>query len=192
MTIAAISARPAYYPSYPVYPPYNPAQPGNGYGYGNDPYGTDTFTSVSSLVSGAAGGGFASYKLGAQMSGNMQGLFGNGFSGFFGGMKQMALTGAKGAGLSALVGGGISVVTNGISAVSGRIEPTEAVRNVVGDTITGAVGGFGAVTFAGLGHLVLGKFGLAGTGLTIATVAIGAVCGVAAAHMKNAVTSTRY
>lgn len=186
MTVAAIASRPitAYYPQYPIYPPYNPGYPP---GYGHDPYGTDTFTSVTSLVAGTAGGGFASYKLGEQMAGNMKGLFGNGFSGFFGGMKQMALTGAKGAGLSALVGGGISVVSNGISAVSGRIEATEAVRNVVGDTITSAVGGFGAVTVAGVGNIALSKLGMGGTGLMIATVALGAVGGAAAAHMHNAV-----
>ncbi|PKL76533.1 MAG: hypothetical protein CVV27_09775 [Candidatus Melainabacteria bacterium HGW-Melainabacteria-1] len=189
MSLAAISSayRPAYYPAYPSYPaPYHPGNP--GYGYGN-PYGTDTFTSVTSLVAGAGGGGFASYKLSARMAENYQGLFGNGLGGFFGGMKQVALTGFKGAGLSALVGAGVSVIGNGFSAATGRIEASEATRNVVSDTITSAVGGFGAVTLGGLGHILLGKLGLAGTGLTIATVALGAVGGVAAAQVKNSLMS---
>lgn len=184
MTVTALnSVRPAYYPSYPVYPPYP------GYGHQApaypDPYGTDTFSSVTSLLAGAGAGGFAAYKLSSTMADHYQHLFGNGFGGFMGGMKQIAFTSAKGAGLGALVGAGVSVIGNGVQAATGRIETSEAVHNVISDTVASAVGGFGAATLGGLGYLALGKLGLAGTGLTIATVALGAIGGAAAAEVRN-------
>lgn len=187
MTVAAIQSRVSYYPSYPVYPPY---YPGAGYGSPyhnpyNHAFGSDSFSSVTSLLAGAGAGGVASYKLSSQMADNYKSLFGNGFSGFMGGMKQVAITSAKGAGIGALVGAGISVIGNGVQAATGRIEVSEAAHNVVTDTIASAVGGFGAVTLSGLGYLALGKMGLAGTGLTIATVALGAIGGAAAAEVRN-------
>jgi hypothetical protein len=149
-------------------------------------FGTD-FTSISSKLSAGAGGGFAAYKLGGQMSGNIKGMFGNGFKGFLGGAKNVAITGVKGAGLSALVGAGVSAVANGVGVATGKVESSEAVSNVIGDTIGSAVGGLGAVTLGGIGHMALSKFGVAGMGLTIATTALGAVGGVAASFAKDAV-----
>ena len=149
-------------------------------------FGTD-FTSISSKLSAGAGGGFAAYKLGGQMSTNMKGMFGNGFKGFLGGAKNVAITGVKGAGLSALVGAGVSAVTNGVGVATGKVDSSEAVSNVIGDTITSAVGGLGAVTVGGLGHMALSKIGVGGMGLTIATTALGVVGGVAASFAKDAI-----
>ena len=70
-------------------------------------FSTD-FTSISSMVAHAGGGGFASYRLGAQMATDMKSIFGGGMKGVFGGIKNTAITGFKGAGLSALVSAGVS------------------------------------------------------------------------------------
>lgn len=163
---------PPYHPDYPQYP---------------NPYQADNFRSVTSALSAGSGGGYAAYKFGGQMAGNMKGLFGNGFKGFFGSMKEMGMTGLRGMGVSALVGAGVSAIGNGIGAATGQINSSEAVSNVVGDTITSAVGGLGAVTFAGVGHIALGRLGMAGTPLMIATVALGAIGGVVAAEMKDSI-----
>ncbi len=164
------------------YPPYNPNHP-----QGPNPYQADNFRSVTSALAAGSGGGYAAYKFGGQMAGNMKGLFGNGFKGFFGSMKEMGMTGLRGMGVSALVGAGVSAIGNGIGAATGQISSSDAVGNVVGDTITSAVGGLGAVTFAGVGHIALGRLGMAGTPLMIATVALGAVGGVVAAEMKDSI-----
>ena len=80
---------------------------------------------------------------------------------------------------------GVSVIANGVSLAKGTIDKNTAARNVVGDTITGAVGGLGAVTLGGLGGLALVKLGATGLPITIATVAIGAVTGVGASFLRE-------
>ena len=171
------------------YTPYN----------GTAPVATDTstaafsadFTSISSKLSAGAGGGFAAYKLGAQMGQNMKSIFAKpnpaemAGGGFMTGMKNVAVTGFKGAGLSALVGAGVSAVANGVGVATGKVESSKAVSNVVGDTITAAVGGLGAVTLGGLGNLALGSMGVAGLPLTIITVGLGAAGGVGASFLKD-------
>lgn len=182
MSISAVSAAqyPLYYPtSLPQRSqstPYRPASPQS--------FGSDRL-SVSSLLAPGAGGGFAAYKLGAQMGDHMKSVFGNGLKGVVGGVKNVAVTGLKGMGLSALVGAGVSAVSNGVGVATGKIDSSDAVGNVVSDTITSAVGGLGAVTLAGTGHILLSKFGMGGTTLTIATVALGAIGGVAAGYAKD-------
>jgi hypothetical protein len=167
--------------------------------YGGTPVSSDTgtgsgfstdFASISSMVAHGAGGGFSSYKLGAQMGQNMKGMFGNGFKGFIGGAKNVAITGVKGAGLSALVSAGVSAISNGVGVATGKVDGSKAVSNVIGDTIGGAVGGLGAVTLGGLGNLALGAFGVAGLPLTIATVGLGAVGGVLAGKMTKGLTDS--
>jgi hypothetical protein len=176
--------------NYTPYSPYAPVTPETGSGFSTD------FTSISSKLSAGAGGGFAAYKLGAQMGQNIKSIFAKpapaptpGTSitagGFMTGMKNVAITGIKGAGLSALVGAGVSAVANGVGVATGKIESGQAVTNVVGDTITSAVGGLGAVTLAGLGNMALGSMGVAGLPLTIITVGLGAAGGVGASFIKD-------
>lgn len=192
------------------YNPYNaygttPAPYGNNDPYGNyNPYGngggvsSDTnitykkdFSSITSLVSGAAGGGFAAYKLGGKMGESIKGLFGKtpaatppadeafktGFGkNLAGGMKGIALNGLKGAGLSALFAAGVSAVGNGVGVATGQVNGSDAVGNVVKDTIGGAVGGLAGVTLGGFASMIpVG--GVFGTVLTVGAGAIGGVLG---------------
>ena len=140
-------------------------------------FSTD-FSSISSMAANAAGGGFAGYKLGAQMGGNMKSIFnsGQGFKGALGGVKNTAITGLKGAGLSALVSAGVSAVANGVGVATGKVERSEAVSNVVKDGIGGAVGGLTGVTAAGLASFIPVK-GVMGTILTVGAGAVGGVIG---------------
>lgn len=167
------------------YTPYSPYSPVSG-DTGNGAFGSD-FSSISSMVAHAGGGGFAAYKLGAQMGQNMKQIFGKTF---MTGIKNSAMTGLKGAGLSALVSAGVSVVSNGVGIATGKIDGSSAVSNVMKDTIGGAVGGLGAVTIGGLGNLALGSLGLAGMPLTIATVALGAVGGVLGGQIAKPLTDS--
>lgn len=167
--------------SYTPYSPYSPVSGDTGSAFGSD------FSSISSMVAHAGGGGFASYKLGAQMGQNIKQIFGKTF---FTGIKNSAITGLKGAGLSALVSAGVSVVSNGIGVATGQTDGSSAVSNVMRDTIGGAVGGLGAVTLGGLGNLALGSLGLAGMPLTIATVALGAVGGVLGGQVAKSLTDS--
>lgn len=189
MSIAAVGA---YQNTYPVYQAQQNttntyAQPASYNPYnGNDAFGNDGFSSITSLVAGGASGGFSAYKYGAQMGTDIKSMFGNGFKGFLGGLKNTTITGLKGMGMSALVGAGVSALGNGVGVAMGKVDSSEAVSNVIGDTITSAVGGLGAVTAGGVGNLLLSKVGVAGMPLTVATVALGAVGGVAAAYMKDA------
>lgn len=141
------------------------------------------FTSISSMVANAGGGGFAAYKFGAQMSDGMKNIFSKNF---MGGLKTTAITGFKGAGISALVSAGVSAAANGIGVATGKVDSSEAVSNVIKDTIGGAVGGLTGVAAGGLGYMLLGRFGTIGT---IASVALGAVGGVAGGQLANKMTS---
>lgn len=205
MTLQAIGST-NYYPtmpmsSQPTYTPQTVVQQTT-----DNPLGTDNFSSIGSMLSHAGGGGFASYKLGGQMAQNLKTMFGKtpaappptpgtpgagidasfSFRGnFMTGLKGVAMTGLKGAGLSALVSGGVSAVVNGVSVVSGKTDGKTAMNNVVGDTLTGALGGLTAVTLGGVGHIALGAFGVAGLPLTIATVALGAAGGVLGGRMAD-------
>ncbi|MBT9548912.1 MAG: hypothetical protein IV090_26205 [Candidatus Sericytochromatia bacterium] len=197
MTLAINSFSPytgAAAPTAPVstsnYSPYTPVVSDTGSAFNTD------FTSISSKLAAGAGGGFAAYKLGAQMGQNIKSIFAKPpapptpgtqitAGGFMTGMKNVAITGFKGAGLSALVGAGVSAVANGVGVATGKVESGQAVSNVVGDTITSAVGGLGAVTLAGLGNMALGSMGVAGLPLTIITVGLGAAGGVGASFLKD-------
>ena len=177
-----------------AYNPYasGPVVSDDSNGGGFTGFSTD-FTSISSMVSHAGGGGFAAYKLSGNMAESIKTIFGKGTppatSGFgqnlMTGMKGIAINGAKGAGLSALVSAGVSAVANGVGVATGKIDSSEAVGNVVKDTIGGAVGGLVGVTAAGVGHIFLGRFGTIGT---IAAVALGAVGGVAGGKLAGKLT----
>lgn len=175
---------------------YNPYNVGSGSG---GAYGDDSFSSITSLVSPAAGGGFAAYKLSGKMAESIKSIFakkppttdpatsGLSSSGVMGGLKNVAMTSIKGAGLAALVGAGVSAVGNGIGVATGAVDGSQAVSNVIGDTVTSAVGGLGAVALGGAGHMLLSKFGVGGMTMTIATTALGAVGGAAAGFIKESI-----
>lgn len=150
----------------------------------------DSFSRVSSMVATGAGGAFVAYKFSEQMAesifnytelGELGGVSGVAMASF----KEMGMIGLKGAGLSGLVSAGISAVANGVGLAQGKVDKATATRNVIEDTITGAVGGLGAVTLGGLGGLGLVKLGVTGLPITIATVAIGAAAGVGASYLKD-------
>ena len=157
-------------------------------GGGLSTFSTD-FTNISSMVAHAGGGGFAGYKLGSKMATDMKGMFGNGFKGFFGGLKNTAMTGLKGAGISALVSAGVSAVSNGVGVATGKIDSSEAVGNVVKDSIGGAVGGLTGVTAAGVANMAMGAVGVTGIFGTVVTVAAGAVGGVVGGQLSKKLTS---
>lgn len=146
------------------------------------------FANIRSMVANGAGGGFAAHKVGAQMGTDLKGLFGNGLKGVVGGMKNVALTGVKGAGLGALVSAGVSAVTNGAGVATGKIESSQAVSNVIKDSIGGAVGGLTAAGAAGVGHLAMSAIGVTGTLGTVVTVGLGVVGGIAGGQLAKKMT----
>ena len=177
------------YNPYTQTPPSQTTPPATGTGASSylptlSGFSTD-FSSISSMVSHAGGGGFAGYKLGGQMADSMKSVFGNGIKGFFGGMKNVAFTGIKGAGLSALVSAGVSAAANGIGVATGKVESTVAVNNVVKDTIGGALGGLTGVTAAGIGSMIFRGGGVMGT---VISVGLGAVGGVAGGMLAKKIT----
>lgn len=189
-TLSPYTAAPVGTSNYSPYQSTPPVAADPGSGFSAD------FTSISSKLAAGAGGGFAAYKLGAQMGQNFKSIFtkpapdpnpGSQISagGVLTGIKNVAITGLKGVGLSALVGAGVSAVANGVGVATGKVESSQAVSNVIGDTITSAVGGLGAVTLGGLGNLALSSMGVAGLPLTIVTVGLGAAGGVGAAFLKD-------
>ncbi len=165
---------------------------------GSGMFSTD-FTSISSMVAHAGGGGFAAYKVSGQMAEGMKNLFGKGTPADGGaasgigqnlarGFKGIALSGLKGAGLSALVSAGVSAVSNGVGVATGKVESSVAVNNVVKDTIGGAVGGLTAVTAGGLGSIAMGALKIGGIPATVITVGLGAVGGVLGGQLAKKLT----
>lgn len=153
--------------------------------------GQDTLQLAGRIIGHGAGGGFASYKMGSKMAEQYklvaEAIKTNGLKGAVPQMKSLGITSAKGAGMAALVSGGVSALTNGIQVARGQMEGKEAINHVITDSISGAVGGLGAVSLAGAGHLALGRLGVVGLPLTIATTAIGAVGGATAGFIANQV-----
>lgn len=154
----------------------------------------DNFSKISSLVGNGAGGAVAAYKYSESMAESMYnfshlGELGGVQNVLFASIKEMSALGFKGAGVSALISGGVSLVANGVGMAKGTVDTNKAVRNVVGDTISGAVGGLTAVTAGGLTGLGLVKMGVTGLPITIATVAVGAAAGVGASFLKDKIMS---
>lgn len=166
-----------------AYNPYDTNPTGGDTG-NSTPFSLDSmeFGSIGSMAAHAGGGGFAAYKFGSQMGTNMKSIFSKTF---FTGMKNTAITGFKGAGVSALVSAGVSAAVNGYGVAKGTVESSEAMSNVIKDTIGGAVGGLVGVTAGGVGFMLLGRFGTIGT---IASVALGAVGGVAGGQLAAKLT----
>lgn len=142
--------------------------------------GSGDFTTISSMVATGAGGGFATFKMFGPKGPKMHGI------------KGMLGAGFKGAGISALVSAGVSAVGNGIGVATGKIDSSTAVGNVLTDTLSGAAGGLGAMAVGGIGHALLGKLGMGGIPLTIATVALGALAGTAAGQHTRAFISGKF
>ena len=165
---------------------------------GSGMFSTD-FTSISSMVAHAGGGGFAAFKVSGQMAESIKTLFGKGTppagaeaagigSNLMKGFKGIAISGLKGAGLSALVSAGVSAVSNGVGVATGKVESGVAVNNVVKDTIGGAVGGLTAVTAGGLGSIAMGALKIGGLPATVITVGLGAVGGVLGGQLAKKLT----
>ena len=156
-----------------------------------DTLGSDRFVQYTRFASQAAGGGFAAYKLGNQASDYFKELAtvlnpGQGVAQSpLPALQKIGGISMKGAGLSALVAVGVSAVANGVAVARGQSNSQEAVQNVVSDGISGAIGGFGAISLAGAGTHMLRAFGMAGLPLTIGMVALGAVGGVATAQLAQ-------
>jgi len=156
---------------------------------GESVLGSDSFRNYSRLAGLAAGGGFAAYKLSDKVAASYKELAealkpdANNLAAATPALQKIIGSSMKGAGLSALVASGISAITNGISVARGQSDAKTAVNNVVSDSITGAIGGFGAVSLGGAGTMLLSSFGLVGLPLTIGTVAIGAAGGVLAGRL---------
>ena len=185
MNIQAYSPVQTAYTQYPQQNAYvRPTSGENTY----NAFSTD-FTNISSMLSHAGGGGFASYKLGAQMATDMKSIVGNGFKGAFTGLKNTAITGLKGAGYGALVSAGVSAVANGVGVATGKIDSSEAVGNVVSDTLTSTLGGLTGVTMGGITNIALTGIGVTGIFGTIAMVAAGAVGGVVGGQLGKKIAS---
>lgn len=156
-----------------------------------DVLGSDRFVQYTRIASQAAGGGFAAYKLGNQAADSFKELAAvlNPTQGVapspIPSLQKIGGLSMKGAGLSALVAVGVSAVANGVSVARGQSNGQEAVQNVVSDGISGAIGGFGAISLAGAGTHLLRAFGMTGLPLTIGMVALGAVGGVATGQLAQ-------
>lgn len=149
------------------------------------PLGEDTLLIYGQYAGLAAGGGFAAYRLGGKVAEQMKEVAkafktppNKDLPSALPGVKNLFGSGMQGAGLSALVAAGVSAISNGVSVMQGKTDSATATQNVIGDALSGAIGGFTAVTAAGAGTLLLGSMGVAGLPLTIATIAFGAAGGV--------------
>lgn len=137
-----------------------------------------------------AGGAVAGYRLGHQMADHMQEAAKalkaeNGFQAALPSIQKVLGSGMRGAGISALVTGAVSAVSHGISLAQGKTDGKTVISNVISDAVSGGIGGFGGVTAAGAGNLILRSFGIAALPLTIGTVAFGAVGGVLAGKLAQ-------
>lgn len=84
-----------------------------------------------------------------------------------GALKGIGMATLKSTGISALVSGGFSAVTNGIAYWRGEKTKTQAVSNVVTDTVTGGVTGLGATLAGGAVMAALAGTAVSGIGLTL-------------------------
>ncbi len=84
-----------------------------------------------------------------------------------GALKGIGMATLKSTGISALVSGGFSAVTNGIAYWRGEKTKTQAVSNVVTDTVTGGITGLGATLAGGAVMAALAGTAVSGIGLTL-------------------------
>lgn len=181
---------------------YNPygggvyTDPNNGGNSLSNPFKGGDFSAISSMAAHAAAGGFTGMKLGGQMSESIKSLFGktpkppadnpaaSGIKNIGSGFKGIAMTGLKGAGFGALVSAGVSAVANGAGMAMGQVDGSQAAKNVLTDSISGALGGFTAVTASGL----VGLLPVPGVVGTVLKVGVGAIGGVLGGQMAKSLT----
>ncbi|MGV3523943.1 MAG: hypothetical protein ACO1RX_06950 [Candidatus Sericytochromatia bacterium] len=106
-------------------------------------------------------------KIAATQVSNVISAIKNGTGSVAGALKSLGMTAVKSTGLSALVSGAFSAVTNGIAYYQGKKTKTQAVANVVTDTVTGAATGLGATVVGGAAMAALAGTSIAGWGLTL-------------------------
>jgi len=147
--------------------------------------GEDKLLIYGQYVGLAAGGGLAAYRIGGKVAEQMREIAKafktpptKDLPSTLPGVKNLFGSGMQGAGLSAMVAAGVSALSNGVSVMQGKTDSATATKNIIGDALSGALGGFTIVTTAGAGNLLLGSMGVAGLPLTIATVAFGAAGGI--------------
>lgn len=169
-------------------PPVQPEEKATSAGF----LSADTLALTGRLAGHAAGSGFATYRYGAQIGTQMKevylGLKNGGTAGTESALinaKGLALSSIRGAGLAGLISAGTSAIANGLGVVKGKTDSQTAISNVLSDTMTGTIGGLGAVTVGGAGNLALASMGVAGLPLTIATVALGAAGGTLMGHLLH-------
>ena len=144
---------------------------------------TDDFTKIGGIVGSAVAGGAASYKFSATFSNSLKSTvqevktaegMGNKFKASFPGVKDMAQTSMKAAGIGALISGGISAITNGVDVLRGKKTGAEAVGTFAADTAGGAVSAMTGVAAGGLATFALGAM-FTGTPLIAIGVGVGAL-----------------
>lgn len=106
-------------------------------------------------------------KIVASEVSNLIGAIKTGNGSVVGALKGIGMATLKSTGISALVSGGFSAVTNGIAYWRGEKTKTQAVSNVVTDTVTGGVTGLGATLAGGAVMAALAGTAVSGIGLTL-------------------------
>ncbi len=106
-------------------------------------------------------------KIVASEVSNLIGAIKTGNGSVVGALKGIGMATLKSTGISALVSGGFSAVTNGIAYWRGEKTKTQAVSNVVTDTVTGGITGLGATLAGGAAMAALAGTAVSGIGLTL-------------------------
>lgn len=148
------------------------------------PERTDNFSQVGSIVGSMAAGGASSFKFSSEISNSLKstidavkttdGGIGSKMKSSLPGVKSIAVTEAKAAGIGALVSGAFSAISNGIEVLQGKKTGADAVGTFAADTVNGAVGAMAGVTAGGLATFALSSM-LGATPLLIVGVAAGAI-----------------
>jgi len=148
---------------------------------GAETFGEDQLLVYGRLAGQAVGGGLVAHRLGNDVAKHireinkvLEGRPKDGMNAALPSFKRLAGAGMQGAGLAALISAGFSAVSNGVSIARGKTDSQQAMKNVMSDTIGGALGGFSAVSAAGAGTILLSSMGMAGLPLTIGNAIFGA------------------
>ncbi|HEY9722110.1 MAG TPA: hypothetical protein V6D47_08855 [Oscillatoriaceae cyanobacterium] len=114
-------------------------------------------------------------QLGGDASQVVNGIKGVSGGDLFNGLEGLAKGAVPLAKRSAIFEGAVSVVTNGYKLATGRENVATFGSNVVGDTLSGAAGGFGGAIAGAIGTAALGALGVSGGLLTLGSIAVGMV-----------------
>lgn len=132
-------------------------------------------TSLATLYNSGKTAADGASQLGSDASQVVNGLKGVSGSDLFNGLEGLAKGAMPLAKRSAIFEGAVSAVTNGYGLLTGRENVATFGSNVVGDTLSGAAGGFGGAIAGAIGTAALGAIGLSGGFLTLGSIAIGMV-----------------